>query len=143
MLMVRGECLPVRGSGTIKWKYYDDLCGCGQVETEEHVECNRYEQERERWKGKIKRLKDGICEYEVIKGYNVESDGIERETMWYLRVLWNSGHRYERLRVLWNSGQRYERLRVLWNSGQRYERLRVLWIGFILTVRMIMMKLKR
>ena len=32
----------VRGSETMK--YQDDLCGCGQEETEEHVlfECNRY-----------------------------------------------------------------------------------------------------
>ena len=45
-LMVRGGCLPVRGSDTINWKYQDALCGCGQVETEEHVlfECNRYGQ---------------------------------------------------------------------------------------------------
>ena len=37
MLMVRGECLPVRGSGTMKWIYQYDLCGCGQVEIEEYV----------------------------------------------------------------------------------------------------------
>ena len=29
-MMVRGGCLPVRGSGTIKWKFHDDLCGCGK-----------------------------------------------------------------------------------------------------------------
>ena len=36
-LMVRGGCLPVRESETMKWKYQDDLCGCGQMETEVHV----------------------------------------------------------------------------------------------------------
>ena len=43
------------------------------MKTEEHVSCefNRYGKERERWRGKIKRLKDGTCEYEVIKGYHV------------------------------------------------------------------------
>ena len=36
-LMVSGGCLPASGSETMKWKYQDDLCGCGQVETDEHV----------------------------------------------------------------------------------------------------------
>ena len=36
-LMVRGGCLPVRGSEMMAWKYDDDCCGCGKVETEEHV----------------------------------------------------------------------------------------------------------
>ena len=50
--------LMVRGSETMKWKYQDDLCGCGQVETEEHVlfKCSRYGQERERWRGAIERV---------------------------------------------------------------------------------------
>ena len=71
------------------------------METEEHVlfECNRYGQERERWRGTIKGLNDGMCEYEVIKGYHVDNDEIGKETMRYLRVLWNSRQRYdERLR---------------------------------------------
>ena len=46
----------------------------------------------------IERLKDDMCEYEVIKGYHVDSDEIKKETMGYLRVLWNSRQRYERLR---------------------------------------------
>ena len=34
----------------------DDCCGYGQVETEEHVifECNRYGEERVRWRGASK-----------------------------------------------------------------------------------------
>ena len=35
-LIVRGGCLPVRGSERMAWKY-DYCCGCGQVETEEHA----------------------------------------------------------------------------------------------------------
>ena len=48
-----GGCLPVRGSERMAWKYDDDCCGCGQVETEEHVlfECNRYREERVGWRG--------------------------------------------------------------------------------------------
>ena len=48
--MVRGGCLPVRGSERMTWKYDDCRCGCGQVETEMHVlfECTLYEEERER-----------------------------------------------------------------------------------------------
>ena len=61
------------------WKYNDDCCGCGQVETEEHVlfECNRYREERGRCRGVIK-MKDGMHEYEVIKGYQLESHEIEK-----------------------------------------------------------------
>ena len=99
-MMVRGGCLPVRGSKTMKWKYQDDLCGCGQVETEEHVlfECNRYRQERERWRGTTERLEDDMCEDEVIKRYHVANDEMEKETMRYLRGMWNSRQRYKRFR---------------------------------------------
>ena len=43
-LMVRGGCLPVRGSDRMTWKYDDDKCQCGLVETEKHVlfECTLY-----------------------------------------------------------------------------------------------------
>ena len=36
-LIVRGECLPVRGSERMTWKYDDCRYGCGLVETEMHV----------------------------------------------------------------------------------------------------------
>ena len=39
-----------------------------------------------------------MCEYEIIKGYNVDNDEMEKETMMYLRGMWNSRQRYERLR---------------------------------------------
>ena len=44
-LMVRGGCLPVRGSDRMTWKYDDDKCRCGLVETEKHVlfECTGME----------------------------------------------------------------------------------------------------
>ena len=35
--MVRGGCLPVRGSKRMEWKYDDDLCVYGANETEIHV----------------------------------------------------------------------------------------------------------
>ena len=65
--MVSGRCLPVIGSEKMAWKYEDDSCGCGQVKTEEHVlfECNRYREERVRWRGVIK-IKEGRHEYYVI-----------------------------------------------------------------------------
>ena len=31
-LMVRGRCLPVRGSKGMEWKYDDDLCGTKETE---------------------------------------------------------------------------------------------------------------
>ena len=77
-LMVRGGFLPVRGSERMTWKYDDCRCVCGLVETEMHVlfECTLYE-ERERWRGAVGYLKDGMDEYELIKGYHVRSDEIE------------------------------------------------------------------
>ena len=69
-LMVRGGFLPVRGSERMTWKYDDCRCVCGLVETEMHVlfECTLYEEERERWRGAVGYLKDGMDEYELIKG---------------------------------------------------------------------------
>ena len=57
-----------------------------------------YEEERERWRGAVGYLKDGMDEYELIKGYHVRSDEIEKETMRYMRVMWNSRQRHERMR---------------------------------------------
>ena len=82
------------------WKYNDCRCGCGLVETKMHVlfECTLYEEERERWRGAVGYLKDCMDEYEIIKGYHVRSDEIEKETMRYMRVMWNSRQRHERMR---------------------------------------------
>ena len=35
--MVRGVCLPVRWSDRKSWKYDDDKCRCGLVDTVKHV----------------------------------------------------------------------------------------------------------
>ena len=37
-------------------------------------------------------------EYEIIKGYHVRSDDIEKETMRYMRMMWNSRQMHERMR---------------------------------------------
>ena len=36
-LMVRGDCLPVRGFKGMEWKYDDECCVCGTKETEINV----------------------------------------------------------------------------------------------------------
>ena len=80
-LMVREICFPVRGRESMVWKYDGEYCGCGQVETEEHVqfECNRYTEEQGRWRVVIK-LKGGMHAYDVIKGDHLESYEIVKET---------------------------------------------------------------
>ena len=45
-LKVREECLPVRGSERMTWKYDDDKCRCGL-------------EERGRWIGAVRDLKEG------------------------------------------------------------------------------------
>ena len=52
------------------WKYDDDKCRCGLVETEKHklFECTLYGEERGRWRGVVEDLKDGMEESELIKG---------------------------------------------------------------------------
>ena len=39
-------------------------------------------------------MKDDMNEYDVIKGYHLESDEIEKETIRYLRVMWNNRQRH-------------------------------------------------
>ena len=66
-LMVRGGCLPVKGSERLVWKYDDCRCGYGPVEIEMDVlfECTLYGEERERWRGDVGDQKDGMDEYEI------------------------------------------------------------------------------
>ena len=82
------------------WKYDDCRCRCGLVETEMHMlfECTSYGEERERWKGVVGDLKDGMDEYKIIKGYHVRSDEKNEKTMRYMRVMWNSRQRHDRMR---------------------------------------------
>ena len=43
-MMVRGGSLLVKGNTRMSWKYDDEHCVCGEVESEEHVflDCNHY-----------------------------------------------------------------------------------------------------
>ena len=50
-------------------------------------ECTLYGEERNRWRGVVRDLKDDMEEYEMIKGYYMRSEKIEKETMRYLRVM--------------------------------------------------------
>ena len=71
--MVRGVCVLVRGSEGMKWKYDDDKCKFGLVETEKHVFLNALYMENkikmesgckraERWYGVILNNKRVPCE---------------------------------------------------------------------------------
>ena len=50
--MVKGGCLPLRGSERMTWKYDYDKCRCGLIETEKHVlfECTLYERRKRKMK---------------------------------------------------------------------------------------------
>ena len=61
-------------------------------------ECIVYDEEIGRWRGVVGYLRDGRDNYEIIKGYYVRSDEIEKETMRYMRVMWNSRQMHERMR---------------------------------------------
>ena len=43
-------------------------------------------------------MKDDVHEYEVIKGFKLKSAEIEKETMRFLRVMWNNRQRHEWMR---------------------------------------------
>ena len=70
-LMVREGCLPVRGYEMMTWKYEDDKCVL--IETMKHVlfECTLYGEERGRWRGIVRDLKNGMDGCETIKWYRV------------------------------------------------------------------------
>ena len=70
-----------------------------EVETEERVlfEFKRYGEERGRWREVIL-MKDGMHEYDVIKGYKLESDEIEKETRRFFRVMWTTRQKHGRVR---------------------------------------------
>ena len=93
------------------------MCGCGQVETEEHIlfECNGYRQEREQWRGTIERLKEGMCEYKVIKWYHVVIK-LKRNQLGICEC---------------------------YGIVDRDINIETLWIELIVTVRIIMIKFKR
>ena len=59
--------------------YNCDKCGAfrsaGPTATA-YVECTLYGEERGRWRGAIRDLKDGMVEYEIIKEYCVRTEKI-------------------------------------------------------------------
>ena len=44
-----------------------------------YIECTLYGEERGRWRGAIRDLKDGMEEYEIIKGYRVRTERKNRK----------------------------------------------------------------
>ena len=91
-MMVRSSrnCLPVRGNTIMSLKNDDEHCVCGEVESEEHMllYCNLSMDVRRRWKEKLAPV--NVDAYTVIKGYEAKNDCIDRETMWYLGMVWKA-----------------------------------------------------
>ena len=99
--MVRGGCLPVRGSKGMEWKCDDDLCVCWTKETEIHVlvECKSYDLVRRRWMMTWDVLEETERTMDLIKGYVEVNDDVKNETMKYLGEVWTERQRNERNRV--------------------------------------------
>ena len=57
-----------------------------------------YGKERGIWREAVRDLKDGMAEYKTIKGHHAKNEEIEKETLRYLRVMWNSRQRHVRWR---------------------------------------------
>ena len=87
-LMVRGGCLPVRGSKGMEWKYDDDL-----------LECKCYDMVRRRWLRTCDVLEEKERTMDVIKGYVEVNNDVENETLKYLGEVWTESQRNERNRV--------------------------------------------
>ena len=100
-LMVRGGCLPVRGSKAMEWKYDDDLCVCRTKETEIHVllECKCYDLVRRRWMRTWDVLEEKKRTRDILKGYVEVNDDAENKTMRYLGEVWTERQRNKRNRV--------------------------------------------
>ena len=82
----------------MSWKYDDKHCVCGEV-SEEYVllYCNLYMGARRRWKEKLVLVNVDV--YNAIKGYEADNDCIERETMWYLGMVWKAKQAIELSRL--------------------------------------------
>ena len=52
------------------------------------LDCNLYMDVIRKWKEKLVSVHVDV--YGAIKGYEVNNDCIERETMWYLDIVWNA-----------------------------------------------------
>ena len=89
-MMVRRGCLPVMVNTRMSWKYDDEHCVWGEVESEVHMllDCNLYMNVRRRWK--VKLISVNVDVYNVIKGYEANNDCLERETMWHLCMVWKA-----------------------------------------------------
>ena len=80
--MVRGGCLPVRGSKGMEWKYDDD-----------------HDMVRRRWLRTCDVLEEKERTMDVIQRYVEVNDDVENETMKYLGEVWTERQRNERNRV--------------------------------------------
>ena len=99
--MVRGGCLPVRGSKGMAWKYDDDLSVYGTKETGIHVLFERkcYDLVRKIWMRTWDVLDENERTMVIINGYMEVNNDVENETMKYLREVWTNSQRIERNRV--------------------------------------------
>ena len=74
---MRNDCMGPNLGRNKDNNYYRGKCGVfGSAGTtaSTYVECTLYGEERGRWRGAIRDLKDGMEEYEIIKGYRVRTE---------------------------------------------------------------------
>ena len=100
-MIIRGECLPLRGNEHMKWKYKNDKCVCGMIETEAHLRntCEMYKDERDirlyQWWEQMGDEDDMVG----LKGYDIQDERLDKSAITYLSKLWQRRTSMESRRI--------------------------------------------
>ena len=97
-MLLRGGYLPLRGNEKFRWRDRNILCGCGDVETEEHwlFQCNLYNDVRRDGQNLLE--VEGYSKLSILKGYTRDED-INGGGLRVLERMWNRRKLFEKDRA--------------------------------------------